>query len=140
MTLVSPCCGKPVRIVYENVFDSSSANADSAMHKSYACTKCGKPCDPVHESEYHVRFVDKLRDEWDDPVSPASVPGSTIASTCDSATSAGDPVEKNPLGFDEQRMIAGEESVKAGRTRPLAEVLGELRDPVEKKEPDEHPA
>ncbi|HEY2861582.1 MAG TPA: hypothetical protein VGJ21_24450 [Terracidiphilus sp.] len=31
------------------------------------------------------------------------------------------------LGFDLERMLAGEESAKAGRTRPLAEAMRELR-------------
>ena len=36
--------------------------------------------------------------------------------------------EPNELGFNLERMIAGEESAKAGRTRSAAEAIRELRE------------
>lgn len=35
--------------------------------------------------------------------------------------------EPDPLGFNIERLLAGEASVAAGRYRPLAEALAELR-------------
>lgn len=35
--------------------------------------------------------------------------------------------ERDPLGFSEERMLAGEASAEAGRSRPLADVLKDAR-------------
>lgn len=43
------------------------------------------------------------------------------------AAARGAPEDPDPLGFSVARMLAGERSADAGRVRPLADVVAELR-------------